>query len=392
MLLSFCYKVTFREFNTKHKTKPNSKQEKKMKKLTMSLAVASILGSTVYASSIEDAFAKGKVSGELSVYTTSVNNSGSTPDTGYSLGAISLGYETASVDGFKASVGFMGSTKLNEKNSGNYGDSAPRSIMNIANVSYSSDKYTVVAGKQAIDLEWIEDYHEAVVGVVTAIPNTTIIVGHTERKTASANDGALIPFAQFNGTKGANVVDATYSINETTKVNGYYMDAPQLFSAIGGKVSTEVAGLGITGKYAQSSEDTVSTLYESNADGKIMALDLTYKVGEIGLNGGYIKTGKDNAIGSLSALGDKISPADTGSAAYGIDAKTMYVGASTSVAGFDLGALYAATNASIDSKELNLSVGKELAKNFKAKALYANINADDSSDKSYYFAQLVYSF
>lgn len=361
-----------------------------MKKLTMSLAVASILGSTVYASSIEDAFAKGKVTGELSVYTTSVNNK-QTADTGYSLGAISLGYETASVDGFKASVGFMGATELSDKNGG-FANSKPangnaaKSIMNIANVSYASDKYTVIAGKQAIDLEWIEDYHEAVVGVVTAIPNTTIIVGHTERKTASANDASLAEFYKI-GTKGASVIDATYSINKTTKVNGYYMDAPEVFSAIGGKVSTEVSGLGITGKYAQTNEDTVVT------DEKIMALDLTYKIGDIGLNGGYIKTGKDRAITSLKLLGDKISPADDGSAAYGIDAKTMYVGASTSISGFDLGALYAATNAASDSKELNLSVGKELAKNFKAKALYANINSDDAaSDKSYYFAQLVYSF
>lgn len=360
-----------------------------MKKLTMSLAVASILGSTVYASSVEDAFAKGKVTGELSVYTTSANLKTGT-DTGYSLGAISLGYETASVDGFKASVGFMGATELSDKNNG-YADGAPKSIMNIANVSYASDKYTVIAGKQAIDLEWIEDYHEAVVGVVTAIPNATIILGHTERKTASANDASLTEFSKI-GTKGASVIDATYSINETTKVNGYYMDAPELFSAIGGKVSTEVAGLGITGKYAQSNEDTSNTT-TNGVDGKIMALDLTYKVGEIGLNGGYIITDKVGAIGSLAALGDKISPADTGSAAYGTDAKTMYVGASTSVAGFDLGALYAATNAASDSKELNLSVGKELAKNFKAKALYANINSDDAaSDKSYYFAQLVYSF
>ncbi len=327
----------------------------------MSLAVASILGSTVYASSIEDAFAKGKVTGELSVYTTSVNNSGSTPDTGYSLGALSLGYETASVDGFKASVGFMGATELSDKNGG-YTDGAPKSIMNIANVSYASDKYTVIAGKQAIDLEWIEDYHEAVVGVVTAIPNATIILGHTERKTGSANDAPLTEFSKSGMKGGANVLDVTYSVNETTKVNGYYMDASEVFSAIGGKVSTEVAGLGITGKYAQSNEDVAAN------DGKIMALDLTYKVGEIGLNGGYIKTDKIGAIGSLAALGDKISPADTGLAAYGTDAKTMYVGASTSVAGFDLGALYAATNAPFDSKELNLSVGKELAKNFKDKS------------------------
>lgn len=170
------------------------------------------------------------------------------------------------------------------------------------------------------------------------------------------------------------------------------MDAPQLFSAIGGKVSTEVSGLGVTGKYAQSNEDT-SNANTHGVDGKIMALDLTYKIGEIGLNGGYIKTDKDGAIGSLKALGDKISPADDGSAVYGIDSKTMYTGATTNISGFDLGVIYAATNAATDSKELNLSVGKELAKNFKAKALYANINSDDSSaDKSYYFAQLVYSF
>ena len=371
-----------------------------MKKLTMSLAVASILGSTVYASSIEDAFAKGKVTGELSVYTTSVNNK-QTADTGYSLGAISLGYETASVDGFKASVGFMGATELSDKNGG-FANSKPangnaaKSIMNIANVSYASDKYTVIAGKQAIDLEWIEDYHEAVVGVVTAIPNATIIVGHTERKTASANDASLAEFYKI-GTKGASVIDATYSINETTKVNGYYMDAPEVFSAIGGKVSTEVSGLGIIGKYAQSSEDAVST-----ANGKIMALDLTYKVGEIGLNGGYIKTDKVGGIGSLNALGDKISPADSGLAVYNADAKTMYVGVSTNVVGFDLGAIYAKTKvAASDEKELNLSIGKEIAKNFKAKALYANISSDLSTtvgntttlnDRSYYFAQLVYSF
>jgi hypothetical protein len=248
-----------------------------MKKLTMSLVAVAALSSVAMAdaTSLEDAFAKGKVSGEIGAYTTAANNGGTSYDTGYSLGSVSLGYETASLNGFKASLGFMASTGLSEKNNGSDatkvdGDGNPaddynnavKSIMNIANISYSNDMGTLIVGKQAIDLEWISDYHEAVVGVVSAIPNTTIILGHTERVNTSANDGALEEFATI-GTNGdgANVLDVTYEIDKTTKVGAYYMDAPDTFSAVGAKVEAEVAGLGVVAKYAKTSEDTANINY-----------------------------------------------------------------------------------------------------------------------------------
>ncbi len=364
------------------------------KKLTMSLVAIAALSSVAYAdaTSLEDAFAKGKVSGEIGGYITSANNGGATPDTAYSLGSVALNYETASLNGFKASLGFMASTKIDSKNGG-YGDGTPKSIMNIANVSYTSDAFTVIAGKQAIDLEWISDYHEAVVGVVSAIPNTTIILGHTERINTSANDGALEEFHVSGTEKGVNVLDVTYEIDKTTKVGAYYMDAPDVFSAIGAKVEGEVSGLGVVAKYAKSSEDTIK-------DGSIMALDFKYKVGEIVLNGGYIKAGKDTGNGNLDALGDNINLLDTGNQVYKTDAKTLYVGASTTVAEFELGGIYGTTSydnagASEDESELNLTASWEckFVKNLKVSVLYANISAETAaSDSSYYSAQLAYSF
>ena len=255
------------------------------KKLTMSLAVSAIVASGAFATSLEDAFAKGKVSGEIGAYTTTASNSGGTADTSLSLGSVSLNYETASLNGFKASLGFMANTKLDSKNDTSF-DGAPKSVMNVANVSYSNDMGALIVGKQAIDLEWIADYHEAVVGVVSAIPNTTIILGHTERFNANANDGALEEFSVSGSEKGANVLDVTYEIDKTTKVGAYYMDAPDVFSAFGAKVEAEVSGLGVVAKYATTSEDSGAK------DGSIMALDLGYKVGEIALNGGYIKAVK----------------------------------------------------------------------------------------------------
>lgn len=370
-----------------------------MKKLTMSLAVSAIVASGAFATSLEDAFAKGKVSGEIGGYLTSSNNGGTTKDTAYSLGSVSLNYETASVNGFKASLGFMANTKIAEKDD-DYGVNTPKSIMNVANVSYTSDAFTAIVGKQAIDLEWIADYHEAVVGVVSAIPNTTIILGHTERINTSANDGALEEFHVNPMTeKGANVLDVTYEIDKTTKVGAYYMDAPDVFSAVGAKVEAEVSGLGVVGKYATTSEDGAGV-----KDGSIMALDLSYSVGEIALNGGYIKAGKDNGAGSITALGDNINPLDSDQSAvvYTNDAKTLYVGASTTVAGFELGALYgttdytnATTNKSEDESELNLTASWEckFVKNLNVSVLYANVSAESAdNDSSYYSAQLVYSF
>jgi hypothetical protein len=134
-------------------------------------------------------------------------------------------------------------------------------------------------------------------------------------------------------------LDLSYAINDNLSVGGYYMNAIDLFSAVGGSVSANVAGLGVTAKYAQTSEDVANT-----ENGKIYALDLGYEIEDVvTLNGGYIKTDKDGGIGTIAALGDNISPFEDGNQVYGTNAKTWYLGASSEVAGFGFGALYGQT-------------------------------------------------
>lgn len=353
-----------------------------MKKITMSLAATAILASGAYA---------GTVSGEISAYTTGQSEA----EQGYTLGSVSLNYETEVVKGFKGSLGFISNSELDEQTEGSYGENESSAVMTTANVSYDTDAFTVIVGKQAIDLEWISDYHEAVVGVLKVVPNLTLIAGHTSKINTSANDEALVDWAQINGKEGASVVDASYAIGEVATVGAYYMTSKDLFDAYGAKVEASVADLGITAKYAATSEGDLGAA----DDGNIMALDLSYSMEPMSFGLGYIQTDKDGGTGSISALGDNINPLDTGNQVYGTDASTLYASVGATVAGFELGALYGTTEyGDYTESELNLSASWEckLLKNLNLSALYVDIAADGddatSADESYYAVQAAYSF
>jgi len=365
-----------------------------MKKLTMSLMASTVLAGALYAesSSLSEAFEKGKASGEISVYTQSKNMKTSA-DSGYTMNSTSLNYSTDSIKGFTANLGFMNNHKISEKVIGDMGVSA--SEMNVANVSYAIDGVAVTVGRQAIDLEWIADYHEAITAVVTTIPNTTIVLGHTDKFTANASDGAVSKFADI-GPKGdgASVADVTYKISDDMSVNAYYMDAKDVFSAVGGKFEGSFSGLGVTAKYAKSSEDNAS-----KEDGNVMSLALGYDVSGISLGAGYVKTDKDGGIGNLATLNSLNSnnPFEFGDNVLGTDAKTVYGSVGTNVAGFDLGATYGTTDyeSTKTDKELDIYASWEckFVKNLNVSVLYADVNADATGeDYSFYEAQLVYSF
>ena len=374
-----------------------------MKKVIIATALSVVASAHLFAAdSIEGAFAAGKTTGEISAFYNSTDNK--TDDTSVTIGSLNLLYSTDSFHGLKANVGMRTNMLINEKNDADYDNDADKVVVNVANLEYSRGIGTLIAGRQAIGLEWIGDYHNAVVGVLST-NGLTLVAGYTDSKAITDPDAPLAKFSDI-GEDGAYVVDAVYDIAGHAKVNAYYMTADTVynsdgdllkgFSAVGGKIEGSAMGINVVAKYAQTKEDAVDT-----PDGDIMAFEAGYSTDAFGVKAGYIATDKTGGIGSLAALGDNINPLDTGNAVYGTDAKTYYVGANASVAGFDLGALYGSTK--YDSyegvttagteKELNLTIGKELAKNFNASILYADISAEDSaSDSSYISAQLTYSF
>ena len=129
------------------------------------------------------------------------------------------------------------------------------SLMTEAYIKYAMEGFALTAGRQAVDLEWLGDYHEAVVAAITAIPDTTVVLGYTQRKAESGIDLSE-DFHEFNGNKGAYVIDVKYAGLEGIEFNPYAYSAPDVADWYGLKTTFTADMFGAVAHYAISSEDT----------------------------------------------------------------------------------------------------------------------------------------
>ena len=347
-----------------------------MKKISL-VACGVLLSSSMAfgANTIDSAFKEGKVSGSLALYGQSIDNK-STSDEAFSSGAVSLAFETASLYGFSAKAGFIGVHVFDEKNDTDADIIASKALMTEAYGQYSNDAVTVMVGRQAIDLEWMGDFHEAAVVAVTAIPDTTIVLGYTQKMAVAGVDEVSERFEKVNGDKGAYVLDVKYAGLESVEFNPYAYSAPDLADWYGLKATFTADMFGAVAHYAASNEDVVGT-----EDGSIGHLELNTTISDFTAALGYIKTDKDGGAGNMYAVGDNISPFEDGNYVYDLDARTVYGSVGYSIAGVDLGALYGQTKYVDDKeKELNLTVGYSFTESLAASLLYADIDANSSSD------------
>lgn len=346
------------------------------------------------ADSIDGAFKEGKVSGSIDAYYTNTDNDTS-KDSGFSTAGVSLSYETGSYMGLSAKVGFVAASVLSEKEDGDAdADMGDNAILSEANITYSMDGFALTVGRQAIDLEWMGDYHEAAVAAITSIPDTTIVLGYTDKMAVAGIDEISSEFAKVNGTKGAYVADIKYAGLEGVELNPYYYSVPDVADWYGLKGTYSTDMFGLLAHYAASNEDT-------QADGSMLALEASTEISGLSLAVGYIKTDSDGGIGSMAAVGDNYEPLDSGNAIYLTDAKMTYGSIGYSIAGVDLGLLYGETKynaADYKEKELNVTVDYAFTDTLSTSLLYADINGDEkdatnaTEDQNYILAYLTYSF
>ena len=160
----------------------------------VSLVVSGLILSstmTFAADTIDSAFKEGKVTGSLGIYGQKVEVKNFEPDFGYANANATLGYETASFYGISAKAEFKGNLKLGEVEKGDYKDGAPfenNALMTEAYLKYANEMIALKAGRQAVDLEWMGDYQQAVIAEITAIADTTIVLGYSQRKAESGID------------------------------------------------------------------------------------------------------------------------------------------------------------------------------------------------------------
>ncbi|WP_419763735.1 MAG: Opr family porin [Arcobacter sp.] len=361
-----------------------------MKKISIVVSLL-LLGSSVAladSGTVKEAFANGKASGDITVYSESKDLAVGT-DSGFTAGSIGLSYETDSVKGFSAKVGFRGNTEITEKNDGNYKAAMVNSsALTEANIKYTYDKATIIAGRQEIGLEWLGDYNDAIVAVLDYIPNTSVVMGYTNRQ-AEIDLDTNNSFTETT-KDGAYVVDAKFTGLDNIELNPYYYSAPKVADFYGFKASYDVDMFGLTAHYAASNEDVATT-----KDGDIYNLEGRLNISDISFALGYVATDKDGGVGSISAWGDSINPMDDGTNIYGTDAKTTYASIGYTISSLGLSALYSDTDygTNSDTDELNLIANYSFTDELSANITY--VDYDDTATANDYdkvFASVTYAF
>lgn len=366
----------------------------------VSLVVSGLILSstmTFAADTIDSAFKEGKVTGSLGIYGQKVEVKNSEPDFGYANANATLGYETASFYGISAKAEFKGNLKLGEVEKGDYKSEDAfqnTALMTEAYLKYANEMIALKAGRQAVDLEWMGDYQQAVIAEITAIPDTTIVLGYSQRKAESGIDLSE-DFNKFNENKGAYVADIKYAGFAGVEFNPYFYSAPDMADWYGLKTTFTADNFGLIAHYAATNED--SNKNGQLEDGTIGHFELNTKIEDFTAAVGYIKTDKDGGAGSMAEIGDNISPFEDGNYVYEIDAKTIYGSLGYTIADIELGALYGQTKFERDykEKELNLTVAYSFTDSLEASVLYADIKADkDYGDLDYnkILASVEYSF
>ncbi|MFY9075426.1 Opr family porin [Malaciobacter mytili] len=369
-----------------------------MKKISLYTCALLLSASTlVAADSIDEAFKNGKVSGDITLYTIKTDNKDGVKNSGFTAGTIGLGYETDSYKGFSAKMAFRGNHEFSEVEEDDYENSFVNdAIITEANIKYANKDFSLTLGRQVIDLEWLEDYNEAVVAAITAIPDTTIVAGYTHRQATSDEDESS-DFTELT-KKGAYVLDVKYNGIKDVEFNPYFYSAPDAVDFYGLKASYSSDIFSAIAHYASSNVDNKAK-NDTTDDGNILNLEVGTTIAGISASIGYIKTDSKYGIGLMDTYGDNINLMDSGNQLYSADAKTFYGTLGYEVAGVELGALYSATeysSSNYDENELNLTVGYKITDSLSVGVLYVNIDADDkdsdTNDNEYASLTLSYSF
>jgi hypothetical protein len=360
-----------------------------MKKLSLAASLLLLSSSVVFAdsSSIKDAISKGTVAGDVSIYSEKTDAKSGSTDSAYTTAGTSLSYTTGSYMGFSAKVGFVAASDIDEVENNDSAALADNSILSEANVTYAQDTFSVTVGRQAIDLEWLGDYNEAIVVATTVIPDTTLVLGYTDKQAVAGVDEISAEFGDINGTKGAYVVDAKYTGLENIELNPYFYSAPDVADFYGIKASYSTDMFGITGQYAESSEDTTT-------DGSIGAIDVSTTIEGVSLAAGYITTDSAVGTGSISAFGDNISPFDEGANTYAADADTYYGSIGYSIDALSLTALYGETEyGTSEETELNLIADYAFSDELSLNITYVDYeDTTAANDFTKVYGTLTYAF
>jgi imipenem/basic amino acid-specific outer membrane pore len=292
-----------------------------MKKIVvMSMAAVVALSATT----IDEAFATGKASGQIRGAYTSIENDAGGNSYGTALGGI-LKYETADWNGLKAGVAAYVSQKLhaasgdadkNELNSELFDiDGKSYAYVGEAYLDYTMDNFNLRVGRQQIDTPFADtddirmhpNTFEAAIATYSAIEGTTLVGGYVTRWAGYDSEGTVSKdkFKKLGGdeSNGVAVVGIVNESVENLALQGWYYNIDEVSDAIYADATyaipfSENIGLELSGQYGHFSEEKASGM-----DGSVYGIGAAFNISALTLGAAYNKASNDNGKSVSNGFG-----------------------------------------------------------------------------------------
>lgn len=291
------------------------------KAVMMSLAAAAALS----ASSIDEAFATGKASGQIRGAYVNQDNAIDTDTYGTSIGGI-LKYETAAWNDIKLGAAAYVSQKVNfatgngDKLNPDFFDENGKSFAYVgeAYVDYSANDITLRVGRQLIDTPLADtddirmhpNTFEAVIATYSGIEGTTLVGGYMTRwagyDAPQGHNDSISEFQKFGAnhqSDGASVVGIMNESVENLALQGWYYNIDEVSDAIYTDATyvipfSETMGLELSGQYAHFSEEKASGM-----DGSVYGIGAAFNVSALTLGAAYNKASNDEGKSVSNGFG-----------------------------------------------------------------------------------------
>lgn len=373
------------------------------KKLCITAGFILLSGSLLADSgNLSDSIKNGQFSGDVTLYGEMVDFDDRTvTDAAFAMGSVGLNYNTERYMGVQIDLGIRANGMLSEKEDGDYYgfDDNGNKLKNVnvavgtANISYENESFSTVIGRQELDYEWIGDFHEAALLSLSAIPDTVLSAGYSQRFMEVNDDSALYEMEKMS-EDGIFFADIKYEGIPSLMINPYAYHVPDLAQWYGLILAYDEEIFGATVHGATSNEEISST-----EDGSIYHIEGRAAHMGVSLALGYITTDSDGAIGSMDLVGDNINPLEDGNQVYTNSANTFYGSIEYEYDAFTVGAMYGNTtydsspDTDLNEGELDLTLAYTFTDALSAELLYANVNAEnDAEDYDKTFLKVAYTF
>lgn len=367
-------------------------------RIVAAMILGSTLGFAAEATTLEEVFTNGELTGTVGWFGVHQNNKGETPDAGFSNGYLNVGFETAPYHGVSLGLSGWGSVKTSEKNDDDFKNNIEdQSVLSQAYVKIEHQGMgKVILGRQAMDYNWLGDYVDGVSAEISAVENLVVSMAWARKYAVIDIDEISEEFGKLNGNRGIYMLDAKYTPIEALELNPYLYYGENLLSAYGLKATLTLAPSEAIKTITMAHYVTTNSDVADVKDGSFMQVEQGIELFGLNLALGYMKVDKDGMSNSFSneemvGLGDfgDQSPFEEGNHVFALDAKTPYLRAEYEIEGVKLATIYGETkyydpllDKKIKEKEFNISVGYEFIKNLETSLVYVNVD-NDIKDESY---------